>query len=211
VAACYSEFPQLENIQKASTADFLIARFTGSFSGELILGGLNPVHMCLQLNTVHKALRGNCSGLARAMCGLGRMKRLGCLVGFLFLAAAPGRAQISPGPLSKAHESLSGSTQCSSCHKVGAGSAVLKCQECHTEIGEELAQNHGLHSRFTNKLDCAKCHSDHNGEDFPLIHWLPSLKGFDHTQTGYLLEGKTPGLDAASATRRRTFERLNVH
>src|SRR5579863_1414704 len=104
-------------------------------------------------------------------------------------------AQISPGALSKAHQSLSGSTQCSTCHKVGAGSAVLKCQECHTEIGREITENRGLHARFANKEDCAKCHSEHNGEDFPLIHWQPSLKGFDHNQTGYQLLGKHAGLD----------------
>ena len=40
------------------------------------------------------------------------------LAGFLFVA--PGaRAQISPGPLSKAHESLNGSTQCNTCHQFG--------------------------------------------------------------------------------------------
>ncbi|HKV04485.1 MAG TPA: hypothetical protein VJO53_05175 [Candidatus Acidoferrales bacterium] len=77
---------------------------------------------------------------------------------------------------------------------MGAGSAVLKCDECHTEIAQELAQNRGLHSKFANKSDCAKCHSEHNGEDFPLIHWVPSLKGFDHNQTGYPLQGKHAGL-----------------
>jgi len=99
-------------------------------------------------------------------------------------------AQISPGPLSKAHESLSGPTQCTSCHVVGKGSAVLKCQECHTEIAAEISSGHGLHATFPNKQDCAKCHSEHNGEDFPLIHWEPSLKAFDHTRTGYALQGK---------------------
>ena len=139
----------------------------------------------------------NLRGLAQVMSGLWRMRRLACMAGFFFLAVVPVRAQISPGPLSKAHESLSGSTQCSSCHKVGAGAAVLKCQECHTEIAQELAQNRGLHSRFANKADCAKCHSEHNGEDFPLIHWIPSLKSFDHAQTGYTLQGKHAGIDCS--------------
>jgi hypothetical protein len=136
-------------------------------------------------------------GIAEMMTGLLLMRRLACTAGLLFMAVVPVRAQISPGPLSKAHQSLSGSTQCSSCHKVGAGAAVLKCQECHTEIAQELAQNRGLHSRFANKADCAKCHSEHNGEDFALIHWIPSLKGFDHTQTGYVLQGKHAGIDCS--------------
>lgn len=104
---------------------------------------------------------------------------------------SPGvRAQISPGPLSQAHQFLSGPTQCSSCHETGQGSAILRCQQCHTEIAEELAQHRGLHSKFSNGDHCAQCHSEHNGEDFHLIHWVPSLKGFDHNQTGYALQGK---------------------
>jgi NAD-dependent dihydropyrimidine dehydrogenase PreA subunit len=38
--------------------------------------------------------------------------------------------------------------------------------------------------------DCARCHSEHNGETFQLIRWQPSLEKFDHGQTGYTLEGK---------------------
>ena len=114
---------------------------------------------------------------------------------FMFLTLAPAHGQISPGPLSKAHESLDGPTQCSNCHKTGGGSAVLKCQECHTEIAKQLSQGRGLHSTFPNKETCAKCHSDHNGEDFPLIHWVPSPKDFDHKQTGYPLVGKHAGVE----------------
>jgi Cytochrome c7 and related cytochrome c len=117
------------------------------------------------------------------------------VVVLLLPASISVRAQISPGPLSKAHQSLSGPTQCTNCHVVGKGSAVLKCQECHTEIAAELSSGHGLHATFPNKQDCAKCHSEHNGEDFPLIHWEPSLKAFDHTRTGYALQGKHAQID----------------
>jgi hypothetical protein len=115
----------------------------------------------------------------------------------LFCGISAAHAQISPGELSQVHESLSGSTQCSSCHTVGAGSAVLKCKDCHTEIAQELGQGRGLHSRFAEKENCAKCHSEHNGADFPLIHWVPSLKGFDHSQTGYALQGKHAAIDCS--------------
>ena len=81
---------------------------------------------------------------------------------------------------------------------MGKGSAVLDCQTCHTEIAQEIAQDRGLHAKFPNKTDCAKCHSEHNGEDFPLIHWQPSLKGFDHDQTGYPLQGKHAGIECSS-------------
>ena len=114
---------------------------------------------------------------------------------FITLVSVPSlSAQISPGPLSKAHQSLSGSTQCTSCHVVGKGSAVLNCQGCHTEIAREISDGSGLHAKFTNREDCAKCHSEHNGEDFHLIHWIPSKESFDHNQTGYALQGKHAGI-----------------
>jgi hypothetical protein len=128
-------------------------------------------------------------------CYFRLLARAGWIAVFAWsLFATTAIAQISPGPLSRAHQSLSGPTQCTTCHVVGKGSAVLNCQGCHTEIAQELSAGRGLHSRFPNKEDCAKCHSEHNGEDFPLIHWVPSQQGFDHSQTGYPLQGKHAGV-----------------
>lgn len=143
------------------------------------------------------ALRGGspCTGTSLSRRGLAPA-RMAAAAAF-FLGALAANAQISPGPLSHSHEDLSGPTQCTSCHVVGKGSADLKCQECHTEIAAEISSGHGLHSHFENKQDCAKCHSEHNGEDFPLIHWQPSLKAFDHSQTGYRLEGKHAAIECS--------------
>jgi hypothetical protein len=41
-----------------------------------------------------------------------------------------------------------------------------------------------------NGKDCVRCHSEHNGKNFDLIHWEPSQQKFDHHLTGYNLEGK---------------------
>jgi len=86
------------------------------------------------------------------------------------------QAQISPGPLSRAHQTLEGSTHCASCHKFG-GQAALKCLECHTEIAARLNAHRGLHASYglnpASSQECAKCHSEHNGEDFPLVKWDP--------------------------------------
>lgn len=105
-------------------------------------------------------------------------------------------AQISPGPLSRPHQSLNGSTNCASCHKFG-GQAALKCLECHTEIAGRLSAHTGLHASYHiaagSSQECARCHSEHNGEDFPLIKW--DIKTFNHKETGYLLEGKHAGLE----------------
>jgi hypothetical protein len=102
--------------------------------------------------------------------------------------------QVSPGPLSKPHQFLEGPTQCISCHRLAAGSGSLKCLECHTEIAQRVSARTGFHAsvlgpRSTSR-DCVRCHSEHNGERFQLVHWEPSEKAFDHSKTGYPLEGK---------------------
>ena len=118
-----------------------------------------------------------------------------CLALCLLLEVVPVVAQISPGPLSRAHESLNGSTNCTACHKLGAA-ATLKCLDCHGEIGSRIASHQGLHATYHidtgSSQECARCHSEHNGSDFPLVKWDP--KAFDHKQTGYALEFKHAGL-----------------
>lgn len=120
-----------------------------------------------------------------------------CVSGVLFVLCLWGtaHAQISPGPLSRPHQSLSGSGNCTSCHKLG-GERTLKCVECHTEIATRIAAGRGLHAHYNIKpgssQECASCHSEHNGIDFPLVKW--DTKTFDHRQTGFALEGKHVGL-----------------
>lgn len=106
--------------------------------------------------------------------------------------------QISPGPLTRAHQDLSGNTNCTKCHEVSAKSASFRCLECHKEIAAELANNQGLHATFprggTPGSACVRCHSDHNGVEFSMVHWDPTPKGFDHSKTGYVLDGKHTGV-----------------
>jgi hypothetical protein len=104
-------------------------------------------------------------------------------------------AQISPGPLSRPHKSLDSATQCTTCHKLGSGEPVFRCLDCHTEIAARLAARRGYHPTVVAKpgsQDCARCHSEHNGAEFNLLHWNPNA--FDHNQTGYRLEGKHAGV-----------------
>ena len=121
------------------------------------------------------------------------------ILAFVFLfASSTSKAQISPGPLSKAHESLSGTSQCVSCHQFGASTPTFKCLDCHKEVAQRLEAKHGYHAqiqmRNPNGKDCVRCHLEHNGKDFTLIHWEPSQKQFDHRLTGYKLEGKHVGI-----------------
>lgn len=113
----------------------------------------------------------------------------------ILLCTGASHAQISPGPLARPHKPLEGSTQCVSCHKFGAGEATFKCLECHTEIAGRMAAHRGLHPNLVTKpasQDCARCHSDHNGDNFNLINWDP--KTFDHSKAGYPLLGRHAGL-----------------
>jgi hypothetical protein len=118
------------------------------------------------------------------------------ILALLALLSATARAQISPGPLARAHQDLEGATRCTTCHKLG-GEPIFKCLDCHAEIASRLSAHKGLHFSFGiragSSQECAKCHSDHNGLDFPLIKWDP--KTFDHKQTGYALEGKHAGVE----------------
>jgi hypothetical protein len=130
----------------------------------------------------------------------GFLRSFGAATALLMLLAAlqPAHAQISPGPLARAHHDLDGPANCTKCHTQSVRSRALRCTECHREIGAELEQHKGLHSTFDQSGEpgaaCTKCHSDHNGENFLLLHWDPTPKGFDHTKTGYTLDGKHLGV-----------------
>ncbi len=106
---------------------------------------------------------------------------------------AMARAQISPGPLARAHAQLEGVSKCSQCHDFGAGSRSFKCLDCHSEIRRRLEAGAGFHSHAykpsPGQTDCAHCHMEHNGQGFALIRL--DRKMFDHAaQTGFTLEGK---------------------
>jgi hypothetical protein len=121
---------------------------------------------------------------------------LGWLMLTVFANANLAMAQISPGALSRAHQSLDGATDCTSCHKLSTGKAGFQCLECHGEINSRLSAHKGFHASLGiiagSSQECVTCHSEHNGEDFPLIKW--DTKSFDHKKTGYILEGKHAGL-----------------
>jgi hypothetical protein len=107
-------------------------------------------------------------------------------------------AQVSPGPLSKAHESLEGPLKCGSCHRFGTKTPQLRCLHCHREIAALVAQKRGYHGRFYQRAkgehDCARCHTEHYGKDFYIIRWPTSKDEFDHKLTGYPLVGGHAGL-----------------
>ena len=110
----------------------------------------------------------------------------------------PAWAQISPGTLSHAHSDLSSPTKCGTCHIFGAGAPRFRCLSCHGEIRKRIADKRGYHARVVKnpggREDCARCHTEHFGENFNIVKWETSASEFDHRQTGYPLAGKHAGL-----------------
>lgn len=124
------------------------------------------------------------------------------LAGLVMSVSLVAHGQISPGPLARAHQSLNGDTNCIKCHQVSTKTPSFKCLECHREIAKEIDANKGLHATFPRDgapgQACVKCHSDHNGVDFQMVHWTPTAQGFDHAKTGYVLDGKHAGVNCRS-------------
>jgi len=123
----------------------------------------------------------------------------GGIVFSVLWSAAFAAGQISPGPLSRAHQSINGLTDCTSCHKISPGGQSYNCLSCHTEIASRVAAKRGLHAWYNSQsvsgLTCVNCHSEHNGLDFAIVKF--DIKAFDHTNTGYKLEGKHASLECS--------------
>jgi hypothetical protein len=110
-------------------------------------------------------------------------------------APDPAGAQISPGPLARAHESLEGVTNCLRCHGIGEHVQDDRCLECHRAIGWLREQRRGLHGLEAGS-ECVRCHREHSGRDFELVHWEPGEpEGFDHARAGWPLDGKHAALE----------------
>ena len=74
----------------------------------------------------------------------------------------------------------------------------MRCTTCHREIRELVTQKRSYHGRVFNRakgdIDCARCHTEHYGENFSIIRWPTSRDDFDHKETGYPLAGRHAGL-----------------
>lgn len=121
--------------------------------------------------------------------------RLALLLGMVATVVHPGinglaRAQVSPGPLARAHAAFDGSLACLQCHVTGGEGMDRKCLACHKEIAATLEDKRGLHGR-QKRVACARCHPDHAGADFELIQWEEgTAERFDHSRAGFPLAGK---------------------
>lgn len=112
------------------------------------------------------------------------------------LAAAftgAGRAQISPGELSSPHAKLEGNRNCLTCHRSGKGVDPALCLDCHGALADRISAGRGLHAD-PGFQRCERCHSEHNGREFELVHFEEGEGSFDHARTGHRLEGRHAAL-----------------
>ena len=115
-------------------------------------------------------------------------------------------AQISPGPLARAHASLDQPSLCFKCHARGGG-MTQRCLDCHTGIALQRSSGRGLHGREARTKECAGCHPDHAGRDFDMVRWDEgAAERIDHRRTGYPLTGKHATL-ACTACHQAKFQR----
>ncbi len=110
------------------------------------------------------------------------------------MIVAPALAQLSPGPLTRAHGHLEGLRKCSECHELGNREVQERCLGCHQEIAAQRTDGRGLHSRGE-YARCADCHTEHHGADHELVHWQGGQGSFDHRLAGWELTGAHAKLD----------------
>lgn len=100
------------------------------------------------------------------------------------LGAGAGR-QDNPAPLSAAHATKPGETNCTACHIAPGKIGPDKCLACHSEIASRIAAQKGYH-RDKGEA-CAVCHAEHQGRQTSIVPLDPA--GFDHSETGAELGG----------------------
>lgn len=122
-------------------------------------------------------------------------------------AAATVSAQISPGPLSEPHAKLEGAAHCLECHEARRGISPAKCLSCHTVLRARIAAKKGLHAQPDHQK-CERCHNEHHGRSFRLIHWEPAR--FDHRVTGFPLVGAHAAAQCRQCHKTRSFLGLSA-
>ncbi len=136
---------------------------------------------------------------------MSRWRRTLVLTSCLALVPLAGRAQISPGRLSRPHARLEGSSHCLECHDPRQGVSAPKCLACHQPLQRRIAAGKGLHARPEYR-DCKTCHVEHQGTEYQLVWWgKQGQAAFDHAQTGYPLAGRHLRLSCGECHKQRSF------
>jgi len=86
--------------------------------------------------------------------------------------------------------------QCRLCHEPLSSTLAEKCVECHTNVGEQMTKEEGLHGHMDLMAGCHFCHTEHRGRQFDPSLAAQSL--FDHSTTLFSLNWHQIGYDAQS-------------
>ena len=105
---------------------------------------------------------------------------------------ATATAQIlSPGKLGRAHSQLEGLSHCTECHDLGKKINGELCLKCHDGLKDLIAKGRGLHATTAVKdASCVSCHKEHRGTNAAIADWNGKTEKFDHSRSGWALEGK---------------------
>ena len=93
--------------------------------------------------------------------------------------------------MARSHAKEDAAGRCGKCHVPGGAPSEKLCLECHKKTAK--SQYHSRMAKDSGK-PCGKCHRDHQGRQFQMIRWKPT-KDFNHSKTGYRLDGKHAKLD----------------
>jgi len=76
-------------------------------------------------------------------------------------------------------------TECQLCHAPLETTQDVLCEECHTQIREQIDSQGGTHGKIPGVNRCADCHPDHKGKAFNVVE--PAMEKFDHTLVNFSL------------------------
>jgi cytochrome b subunit of formate dehydrogenase len=106
---------------------------------------------------------------------------------------------ISPSQLTTQHRLAPGGDSCTLCHSYMGGIPNRHCEKCHVVIAEHRAHQVGYHG--TLKGDCIQCHKEHPDGTNSIVPLVRAT--FDHTLTGYPIEGRHVRLDCDECHRKK--------
>jgi len=128
-----------------------------------------------------------------------RARAIALAVAALLSAPATSRAQFSPGPLASVHGAWDKATACLECHEPNKATTAARCLACHKALGTRVSAARGYHGRDRKRAtECASCHADHGGREAELVAWPGGRESFEHSLTGYQMEGRHAALGCRS-------------
>lgn len=76
-------------------------------------------------------------------------------------------------------------SECALCHAPFSTTQDRLCLDCHTQVGNEISRQEGVHARIDQVNQCFRCHSEHQGRQFD--PGAAARLKFDHTKADFSL------------------------